>query len=145
MKRINALLMAALFAATAGAQTYTVLYDYPGTDTNDSGIFPPGLMSQGQDGDLYGTVNSGGGHDFGSAFKITTAGQLTTVYSFCAQTSCLDGGYPLGGLTLGTDGNLYGTTQGGGHSAAGTIFKLTPTGTLAKLWGFTTVADAGSP
>jgi uncharacterized repeat protein (TIGR03803 family) len=135
-------------AAAANAQTYTLLHTYPGTSNNTSGIVPPGLMSQGRDGELYSTISSGGvGGIDGTAFKITTAGALTTIYDFCSLASCADGDVPLGGLTLGTDGNLYGTTQNGGKSAAGTVFKLTPTGTLTTLWSFTSnpATDGGIP
>jgi len=43
---------------------------------------------------------------------------------------------PKGGLTLGTDGNFYGTTDGGGAYLFGTIFKMTPTGSLTVLHDF---------
>ncbi len=70
-----------------------------------------------------------------------------TVYDFCAQTNCTDGAIPneTGALALGTDGNFYGATENGGASAVsgpcvpygcGTIFKITPTGTLTTLYNF---------
>ena len=75
-------------------------------------------------------------------FKITPKGALTTLYSF---TGGADGGSPIGGLVLATDGNYYGTTyQGGaindpqcGSSGCGTVFKVTPEGVLTTIFSFT--------
>ena len=47
----------------------------------------------------------------------------STLYSF---TGGADGADPEGTLIWDTDGNLYGTTPGGGASGAGVVFKLTP-------------------
>jgi uncharacterized repeat protein (TIGR03803 family) len=64
----------------------------------------------------------------GTIFKITPSGQLTTLYSFCAQINCPDGQNPSAGLVQGTDGNLYGTTAyGGGNGCSGgcgTVFSV---------------------
>jgi uncharacterized repeat protein (TIGR03803 family) len=137
--------IACLTAAVADAQTYTKLYAYPEDTRNDTGIGLAGFMTQGQDGNLYGTIGDDGSTAAGSAFQMTTAGRFTRIYSFCAQTGCADGSGPWGGLTLGTDGNLYGTTTTGGKVAAGTVFKLTPSGTLTTLWSFDNGTDAGAP
>jgi uncharacterized repeat protein (TIGR03803 family) len=48
-------------------------------------------------------------------------------------------------LTLGTDGNFYGTTSNGGNDSSGTVFKMTPTGTLTVLYTFTGGNDGKSP
>src|SRR5438445_3991318 len=53
----------------------------------------------------------------GTVFKITPSGTLTTVYSFCSQSFCADGGSPAASLVQATDGNFYGTTGGGGPTA----------------------------
>lgn len=137
---------ALLFAATtASTQTYTTLYTYPIGAGAYSGILAPQMMSQGRDGNLYSTINNDGTHNVGTVYKITTAGAPTTIYNFCSLTSCTDGGYPWGGVTLGFDGNFYGTTQGGGSHAAGTVFKVTPTGTLTTLWNFANGTDDSAP
>jgi uncharacterized repeat protein (TIGR03803 family) len=47
-----------------------------------------------------------------------------------------DGANPYAGLVQATNGNLYGTTYGGGPVGAGTVFKMTPTGTLTTLYSF---------
>ena len=66
----------------------------------------------------------------GTIFKITPSGQLTTLYSFCAQINCPDGQNPSAGLVQGTDGNLYGTTAYGGLGVPGfgVVFRLTIAG-----------------
>jgi uncharacterized repeat protein (TIGR03803 family) len=142
---LSVITAALLFIVAANAQTYTPLYTYPGTNRNNTGILPPDAMSQGQDGTLFTTDAYDGANKLGSVFKMTTAGQPTSVYSFCPQTGCLDGAYPLGGVALGFDGNLYGTAQGGGKHAAGTVFKVTPTGTMTTLWSFANGTDESAP
>jgi uncharacterized repeat protein (TIGR03803 family) len=127
----------ALTATSATAQTYTPLFTYPGTTNNTSGVTWPGLMSQGPDGELYTTNVSNGAHNFGSVYKFTTTGAYSSLYSFCPVTGCAYGSNPYGGVTLASDGNLYGTTFGGGAYASGTIFRITDTGTWTKLWDFT--------
>lgn len=51
---------------------------------------------------------------FGTVFRITPKGKLTTLYNFCGDTNCSDGNEVLAGLVQGTDGNFYGTTYSGG-------------------------------
>ncbi len=116
--------------APCHAQTYTTLVNFNGTN----GAAPYyGPLVQGRDGNLWGTTSGGGANGVGAIFKMTPAGTLTTVYSFCAQTNCADGYYPVAGLLLGKDGNLYGTTLMGGDEngcdfpqGCGVIFKITP-------------------
>jgi uncharacterized repeat protein (TIGR03803 family) len=94
---------------------------------------------QATNGYLYGTTNSGGAYGEGSVYKITPNGTLTTLYSFCADEICSDGGKPTAGLVQATDGNLYGTTTWGGlygPGSIGTIFKITPEGTLTTIYNF---------
>jgi uncharacterized repeat protein (TIGR03803 family) len=64
---------------------------------------------------------------------MTPNGDVTTIYAFC--DSCANGSSPSGVLQV-TDGNLYGTTLYGGGPEAGTIFKVTPNGTLTTLYEF---------
>jgi uncharacterized repeat protein (TIGR03803 family) len=142
---ISIVLLLAVTAATA--QTYTNLYAYPGTDNNSSGITWPSVLSQGQDGDLYSTIQTNGSYQYGSVYKMSTSGGYTLLYSFCAEGSpcATSGAYPTGGVTLGFDGNLWGTTEDGGKDAAGTVFKVTPAGTLASVYSFTNAKDDSAP
>jgi uncharacterized repeat protein (TIGR03803 family) len=115
--------------------TLTTLHSFDFTD----GGYPSGGLVQATDGDLYGTTSSGSGGvrpfcgNCGTVFKITPEGTLTTLHSFDGT----DGASPYAGLVQATDGNFYGTTNGGGaHSNNGTVFKITPSGTLTTLHSF---------
>src|SRR5580698_2275641 len=142
---ISAVLLLAVTAATA--QTYTNLYAYPGTDNNTSGITWPSVLSQGQDGDLYSTIQTNGSYQYGRVYKMSTSGGYTLLYSFCGEGSpCAStGANPTGGVTLGWDGNLWGTTYNGGKDGAGTAFKMTPAGDLTSLYSFTNGKDDSAP
>ncbi len=88
----------------------TTLYQF-GSDKDDySGGSGPNPIIQGSDGYLYGTTQYGGNFGEGLIFRISTAGSYSTLYNFGEGTN--DGSDPLSALTLGTDGNLYGTTSG---------------------------------
>lgn len=103
-------------------------------------------MIQGADGNFYGTTSGGGTSRFctGIVFMLTPSGQLTTLHSFDSDPNCADGEVPQAGLVQGSDGNFYGTTRSGGicsqmdNPQCGTIFKITPTGTLTTLYTFCT-------
>jgi uncharacterized repeat protein (TIGR03803 family) len=140
-----ALLFTAATAITSQAQTLTTLVDFDGTN----GEFPYyGSLVLGSNGNYYGTTLAGGANGFGSVFEITPAGTLTTVYSFCSQTDCNDGFNPYGGLVLGADGNLYGTTSSGGANFEGTVFEITSTDAFSVLYTFcsqTNCTDGGYP
>ena len=84
----------------------------------------------------------GGVNDTGTVFQITSAGTLTTLHGF---TGGADGGYPLGGVIQGNDGNLYGTTSQGGANNTGTVFQITTAGTLTTLYSFTGGTNGAIP
>jgi uncharacterized repeat protein (TIGR03803 family) len=53
-----------------------------------------------------------------------------------------DGANPVDtSLVQGLDGNLYGTTLGGGANGAGTVFKVTPSGSVTTLYSFCSLAN----
>ena len=96
---------------------------------------------QAADGEFYGTATYGGVGSSGSIFRITRGGAFSTVYSFrCSAGGCADGVFPNSGLIQASDGNFYGTTANGGGNQkgdhGGTIFKVTPRGTLTTLHVF---------
>jgi uncharacterized repeat protein (TIGR03803 family) len=91
---------------------------------------------------------AGGANNAGTVFKITPSGTLTTLYSFCSQIDCTDGEDPEAGLVQATNGDFYGTTSAGGANAGGTLFKITPSGTLTTLYSFCAQSgctDGGGP
>ena len=77
-------------------------------------------------------------------FKITPAGAETVLYSF--TNAGVDGANPFAGLIQASDGNFYGTTEFGGTSGYGTVFKITPAGAETVLYSFTNAGvDGGYP
>jgi uncharacterized repeat protein (TIGR03803 family) len=109
--------------------TLTTLYSFTGAlPESTNGFTPFGGLVQGSDGNFYGTTYYGGPAGFGTVFKITTNGDLTSLYAFGMVTNAtgqaLDGANPQAALVQGTDGNFYGTTDSGGSSEDGTIFRL---------------------
>jgi len=122
-----------LTGIASSAQTFTVLADFD----KATGYLPYSqALVQGFDGNFYGTTQTGGAHGSGTVFKLTPSGTVTAIYSFCAQQHCADGANPGPGLVLNTDGNFYGSATNGGAYSHGTIFKITPVGTLTTLHSF---------
>jgi uncharacterized repeat protein (TIGR03803 family) len=118
----------------------TTIHSFSGPD----GEVPDGALALGSDGNLYGTTFLGGANNDGTVFKITTSGELTTLYSFGSKANNADGANPFGALVQGTDGNFYGTTYTGGNStSSGTVFKITPGGSLTTIHSFSGPDGAG--
>jgi uncharacterized repeat protein (TIGR03803 family) len=90
----------------------------------------PDSLVRATDGDFYGTTYGGGGDNlYGTIFKITPGGRLTTLYRFCSQAGCADGVNPYVQLLQDTNGDFYGTTGNGGEycvtgGLCGTVFRL---------------------
>jgi uncharacterized repeat protein (TIGR03803 family) len=131
---LSLLVLCVAAAIAAPAQNVKTL------QTLSSSDLPDGNLVQGIDGNLYGTNYFAGQNGYGDIFKITPDGVLTTIYTFTGQ----DGRYPTG-LVLETDGNLYGTTRGGGAPQAscpqpdtgcGTVYRITPAGEHKTLHSF---------
>ena len=96
------------------------LYNFCSQPACTDGSIPVAGLVLASNGDFYGTTKWGGAYGQGSVFKITPAGALTTLYSFCAVSSTGPGNPmprwqdPQNALIQAADGNLYGTTNGGG-------------------------------
>ncbi|PSR54837.1 hypothetical protein AHMF7605_15665 [Adhaeribacter arboris] len=108
--------------------TLTVLWNL---DYTNDGAYPSASLVRGTDGNLYGTASYGGTNGYGTIFKITTSGSVFTVLRHLDFATT--GGSPFGSLVRGKDNNFYGITYQGGTIGYGTIFKITPTGTLTVI------------
>ena len=123
--------------------TLTTLVNFDGTN----GSSPDSMvLTQGVDGNFYGTTAYGGANNActlscGTFFQMTPLGTLTTLYNFCSRINCNDGSTPLGSLVQASNGDFYGTTGGGGTYGGGTVFKITPKGTLTTLYNFCALAN----
>jgi uncharacterized repeat protein (TIGR03803 family) len=123
--------------AATSAQTFNTIFTFDGTD----GANVPSSLIQGMDGNLYGVTESGGAHGNGTVFKISSSGQMTTLYTFCPKAQCRDGRSPIGSLVQLPNGTLYGATVGGGAGGFGSIYALTPSGVLTTLYSFCTLTN----
>ena len=125
-------MICATTAADISAQTFATVANFNGAN----GLNPSGTLIQGPDGNLYGTTPyATGPQGYGTIFKMTPRGTLTSIYHFMGT----HGSYPQAGVVLGTDGNFYGTTSEGtasGSSGDGTVFEITPRGVLTTLYSF---------
>jgi len=124
----------------------SVLYSFTGT--GGDGAAPYAGLVQDAQGNLYGTTYQGGdlacAYGCGTVFKVDTTGKETVLYSFKGGT---DGANPYAGLVRDAQGNLYGTTEGGGDACnpyvCGTVFKVDTTGKETVLYSFTGYPEDG--
>jgi uncharacterized repeat protein (TIGR03803 family) len=131
-------LLAAGAAQRAQAQTFTVVHSF----TRSDGSGPMAGLLLDAAGNLYGTTLEGGTFDEGTVFKVDPSGNETVLHNFTSSNGA--GAYPLGGLVMDAAGNLYGTTQFGGSSNDGTVFKLDTSGNETVLHSFADY-DGGNP
>ena len=132
----------------ANAQTVTILHSFGCSD----GAYPLDGLAQGNDGNFYGTTQSGGAstncqgwdencqYGCGTIFRVEPSGTFSNLYSF----SGTEGAIPHAGLVQGSDGNFYGTTPVGGANGYGTVFRISSSGNLTNLYSFTYSALAGA-
>jgi uncharacterized repeat protein (TIGR03803 family) len=112
---------------SGSSYVYSVIHVFSGgTDGSD----PQGNLAQGIDGSIYGIASFAGDAtaNGGTVFKLTPSGSSFTFSVIYAFQGGADGGFPAGGVTVGADGSLYGTTWSAGSANAGTVYKLTPSG-----------------
>jgi uncharacterized repeat protein (TIGR03803 family) len=118
----------------------TVLYSFCAQTSCPDGYFPQGSLILDGSGNLYGTASAGGNsQNLGVVYRLAPSGTSwveSVLYSFCAQggTACTDGGYPVGGLIMDGSGSLYGTTNQGGSTGRGTVYKIAP---VSQGWAHT--------
>lgn len=113
------------------AGALTTLYRFCSQANCVDGSAPETALIEASDGNFYGTTIQGGAYGRGTIFRITPAGALTVLYSFCAQSNCADGMDPRAALLQASNGYLYGITSSGGaycplnlYPGCGTVFTL---------------------
>jgi uncharacterized repeat protein (TIGR03803 family) len=128
----------------------TVLHTFYGYGLGD-GVYPQSDLIQDAEGNLYGTTPVDGSENGeGVAFKVDQSGNETILYRF-GPPGGTNGNAPMAGLVRDQEGNLYGTTSGGGDSSGcgsdgcGVLFKLDPAGNLTVLYNFTGGTDGSYP
>jgi len=122
-----------VFKLSGDGSTYDTIMPFTGGEAVHSGV------TEGPDGNLYGTIKSGQGSIAnGGVFKLSKAGKFEMLHAF-AVADVANGANPDGPVVVGAEGNVYGTTYYGGADGAtgsGTIFKLEPAGTFTTLYDF---------
>lgn len=126
--------------------TETVLYSF-GSHLHD-GSAPEAGLAIDSAGNLYGTTVSGGISGHGTVFMLVhdTNGSFTEkiLRNFGADP---DGSGPVAGVTLDSNGNLYGTTPVGGAHGYGTVFELVKSNSWGEkiLHSFQNLNDGATP
>jgi uncharacterized repeat protein (TIGR03803 family) len=120
----------------AHAKGLATVYSFTGGKSD--GQWPYAQLVADKKGNLYGTTENGGAHQFGTVFKLSPKGKETILHTFAGGSN--DGAYPYAGVIMDGAGNLYGTTELGGASNLGTVFRLATDGTVTVLHSF-----AGAP
>jgi uncharacterized repeat protein (TIGR03803 family) len=122
-----------IFKITTQAKLTTIYTFCLSSSTCTDGSGPSGGLVLATDGNFYGVTDGGGVHNFGTVFRITPAGKLTTLHNF----DNTDGWVAQGsGLIQAANGNFYGTTFYGGANSEGTVFEITASGTFTSLYSF---------
>lgn len=107
------------------------------------GLHPMGGLVQGFDAAMYGTTHDGGAAGAGTIFRLTRTGEFAVLHSFDPASG--GGLHPTQCLTKGPDGNYYGATESGGAFDQGTLYRMTPDGTVTTLFSFNTGASGQKP
>jgi len=139
-------------ADAGGAHNYGVVFEVPAggaegvlysfTGTGGDGAAPLAGLVRDAAGNLYGTTASGGASGLGTVFKVSAGGAETALHSFRGGS---DGEYPYASVIRDAAGNLYGTTFASGASGLGTVFKIDTQGYETVLYSFRGGADGEYP
>lgn len=119
----------------------TILWNF-GSASSGDGMDPEGTLAIDSLGNLYGTTFEGGINSRGTVFKVTPSGTESILYSFQGPP---DGSEPIAGPILDKSGNLYGTTQGGGAKALGSVYEFSASGMETILHSFSGPPDGEFP
>ena len=116
-----------VYEIAKGSSSLTTLASFTGSGAGTNGGYPYGGVTFDSDGNLFGTTTGGGTSDNGTVYEIAKgSSSITTLTSFTGAGT--NGGYPAGGVTLDSSGNLFGTTLHGGTSDAGTVYEIAGAG-----------------
>ena len=127
------------------AGKFTTLYSFCQQGSCPGGYDPQEGLMQGLDGALNNVAEGGhnkcvSGNPCGTVYRISLSGKFTTLLDFPAGG--LKGWSPTPGSLLQTpDGNLYGSTDAGGASGGGTIFKISPGGKFTTIYNLCSLAN----
>jgi uncharacterized repeat protein (TIGR03803 family) len=78
-------------------------------------------------GNIYGLSLEDGTAGMGTVFELAAGSNIITIlHNFGDGSVQNDGAFPVGTLVVGSDNNLYGTTNGGGSAGLGTVFRISP-------------------
>ena len=128
--------LGSLFRVNPSTGDFAVIHLFTGqrqeTGEAADGRAPQGRLLQAGDGSLYGTTMKGGAEDSGTVFRVSPAGEYSTLHHFRAD----EGTEPRDGLIPGPDGAFYGTTNLKGPNYAGTVYRLAADGTVTTLYAF---------
>ncbi|MGA3056216.1 MAG: choice-of-anchor tandem repeat GloVer-containing protein [Candidatus Korobacteraceae bacterium] len=111
----------------------TLLHSFCLQTNCTDGAEPTAALVRGSDGNFYGTTSAGGANYAGVIFKVTPNGTYTILHSFAAAG---EGNSVVAPMIQGSDGNFYGTSNGGGAHGLGTIFEISPSGDFTTLYNF---------
>jgi uncharacterized repeat protein (TIGR03803 family) len=132
---------AGVFFRVTPSGELTDLYNFCSLSKCSDGKSPWAAPVLGADGNFYGTTNGGGNSEkAGTVYRMTRAGKLTTIYTFCPTSPCNDGGYPIG-LMQASNGNFYGVASNYGVGNNGTIFEISRSGVFKILYSFCSQAN----
>ena len=140
----------AIFSITTNG-LFTPLYSFKSIPTD--GAQPYAGLVQGTNGNFYGTASQAGSNNYGSIYKMTSAGGFAEMYGFSLlhlqqssrNLTNTDGANPGVGLVQGTNGNFYGAAPAGGSNGYGAVFEITAAGAFTRLYSFTNGADGANP
>lgn len=128
-----------LFEYIIATNAITKRVDFDATGAASKGNSPRGRLVQVSNNLMYGVTQLGGANGRGTIFRVSATGtSFTKLYDFPALPAVATGAQPFTGLTLGSNGLLYGTTQLGGANGGGVIFSFNITGSVyTNVYDFT--------
>jgi len=109
---------------------FTRLHEFCDLSGCTDGFYPQSDITLDTKGNLYGTASMGGSRERGAVYKISPAGAVTVLHSFCSNSVasiCVDGDQPEGSVVVDKAGTVYGLTYNGGKQGYGLLYKIDPT------------------